>query len=177
MNSRRIVFIELVVLLFAGVGSWLLLNALKSGRSSRPPASTAPVIAPAPARREVTQIAFDLLGPQKTFLGGSGWGLGPLGHAEWFVAGASGALSAIDIAAEPNYLRTGPERPAGALDVFLSADSNGFPGVVLDQFLLDAIPPSDPGITNPCVLESFARPALQAGAKYWVWARCPGPGS
>src|SRR5262245_38740837 len=131
MNSRRIVFIALVVILFAGLGSWLLLNVLKSGRS--PTSSSTPttsVVAPAPASREVTQIAFDLLGPQKTFLGGSGWGLGPLGHAEWFVAGASGALSAIDIAAEPNYLRKGPERPAGALDVFLSADSNGFPGVV-----------------------------------------------
>ena len=93
------------------------------------------------------------------------------------MAGASGQLSTIHIAAEPNYVRKGRERTAGPLDIFLSGDSNGYPGVVLEEFHLEAIKPSAPAITNAYVLESFTRPALQAGVKYWLWAKCPGPGS
>lgn len=185
----RTLLIAITVILLTCIAGFMLLRLINPAVLSSAPsrnsvartgnelgtkASPAPLSGPSTI---ATHIAFDSLGSNKTFLGGSGWSLGNLAHAEWFIATASGRLSSIDLAAEPNYVRKGRERTAGHLDIFLSADTNGVPGAILEDFYLEPIKPSAPQMTNPFVLRSTTGPELRAGVKYWIWAQCPGPGS
>lgn len=183
----RTLLIAITVILLACIAGFMLLRLIAPAVLSSAPSSNSvartgtdlvkrPPAAPLSVQ-SATQIAFDSLGSNKTFLGGGGWSLGNLAHAEWFIASASGRLSAIEIAAEPNYVRQGRERTAGHLDIYLSMDTNGIPGAILEDFYLEPIKPSAPPMTDPFVVHSATRPELRAGAKYWVWAQCPGPGS
>jgi hypothetical protein len=125
----------------------------------------------------VTTTVFSLFGPAKTYMGGSGWSVGIHAHAEWFVPTASGRLSTIEVAIEPSYVRAGREMTARNAEAFLAEDKDGFPGKILESFSLFADSPKVPAPTNALVLESVEQPVLQAGTKYWLFARCPGPGS
>ena len=122
-------------------------------------------------------VVFSTFGPAKTFLGGSGWGVGLNAHAEFFIPTNSGRLSAIEMALEPNYVRKGREKNAADAEVFVAPDQNGFPGTPLEEFSIVADSPKSPAPTNALRYVSVARPLLEAGKKYWLGARCTGGGS
>jgi hypothetical protein len=124
---------------------------------------------------EAAGTAFSSFGPTNSYIDVSGWSAGTNAHAEWFVAGVSGSLAAIEIALEPNYVRKGREGTAGNATVRIALDTNGFPGAVLEQFSIVADTPSSPPPLLPLVLRSGVRPRLEAGAKYWLCAGCAGP--
>jgi hypothetical protein len=142
-------------------------------QSSNTPAK---VIELPPASVVVTNTVFTTFGPTKSYRP-VGWSVGTRGHAEWFIPRTSGRLHSIEIAVEPNYVRRGREKTAANAEVFMAEDKDGFPGKILEGFSISADPPTVPAPTSALVLESAAQPALQAGSKYWVLARCPGPGT
>jgi hypothetical protein len=181
MSQRRIWKWVLLVVLLAPIVpiSYFALRRTPPRVSVTRPAAESPrAITSRPVSSlSVTTTVFSLFGPAKTYLGGSGWSVGTLAHAEWFVPTASGRLSTIEIALEPNYVRAGREMTARNAEVFLAEDKNGYPGKILESFSMFAESSKAPASTNAVVLESVEQPALQAGTKYWLFARCPGPGS
>jgi len=143
--------------------------------SARTPAATPP-----PARQdwkpEPTSAIFDTFGPMKASVPGPGWAAGSSTHGEWFVFGDSGRLNTIEIAIEPSYAEGGRETMAGDATVFLARDANGRPGKVVERFQVPAWSSTAPAPAGPVTLKSSARPVLRAGQKYWLCARCGGPG-
>ncbi len=81
-------------------------------------------------------------------------------QAEWFAPSVSGRLSAIELPIAVNH--------SGTLNFFIAEDHYGFPGAKLEQFTnVLAQPQGGAELHQPIVLQSVAKPHLQAGRKYW----------
>lgn len=93
------------------------------------------------------------------------WAVGREAHAEWFVPTASGYLSEIQVAIEPD---AGNKHPRKAT-IFITTDNGGFPGSTVESF---DIPGGE--VFELLTIKSFKEPILQAGAKYWLGARSQG---
>jgi hypothetical protein len=113
------------------------------------------------------RIAYDSFGPRYTF-GSNCWAAGGNAHADWFVPALAGRLSAIELAIEP------PAKQAGNATVSLASDNNGFPGAMLESFVVTPRMWSGASNSAPVVVNSVAQPALAAGVKYWLGVRSRG---
>jgi len=109
-------------------------------------------------------VAFDAFGPSHTF-GTNSWGVGGKAHADWFVPSRSGHLSAIELAIEPQ------DRNSVDAIVTLASDHNGFPGAIIESFLVTPQMVTAATNTAPVVLNSVQQPVLEAGKKYWLGVR------
>ncbi len=83
------------------------------------------------------------------------------GQAEWFSPNINGRLKTIEAAIRCD------RRNGGPLDFSITEDGNGIPGKVLEHF---SVLPSAVGKGSILVLNSTAKPKLQAGQKYWLCA-------
>jgi len=117
-----------------------------------------------PASATTSTVVFNSFGPGNTYNASVVWGItgaatssGYRGQAEFFVPSGSGALSSITL---PTYRQSG----SGRSDFFIAED-NGFgtPGDILESFLNTAN--NNNGLL---MLNSVAKPQLQAGMKYWL---------
>jgi hypothetical protein len=135
------------------------------------PGPTPELARPAP-QPELPAPVFSSFGPANSYMPAPGWAAGTCAHGESFVLSRSGALSAIEIAIEPDGMPEGYESKAGDATVFLAQDQSGCPGPVLERFRVKAVAMAHS--KNPAVLESIARPFLQAGVTYWLCAGSSG---
>ena len=112
-------------------------------------------------------IAFDSFGPAHT-CGSNSWAVAGKAHADWFIPAQSGRLSAIEVAIEP------PTRPAGNATVFLASNRNGFPGAIVESFVVTPQMVNATSNPAPVVINSVSQPVLEAARKYWLCVRGQG---
>lgn len=151
--------------LACGVGYWFLRRA-HSVPPAPQPAQTPESAAPRPAQPQpaVTDVAFSSFGSHSDYET-NGWLVEADGHADWFVSRSTGRLKAIELKIEP------ASQPTKKLAVSIFEDRGGVPGRSLEMLSV-----ARQGSTNSAgwlVLDSRKQPALETGAKYWVWARSP----
>jgi hypothetical protein len=109
-------------------------------------------------------LAFSSFGPSNTY-GSNTWAAGTEAHADWFVSTASGPLTAIQLAIEPNRHARDP----GNATVSIAQDERGFPGATLETF---SVPAGE--VVEPVILQSVTEPVLKAGVKYWMCVKSTG---
>ena len=63
--------------------------------------------------------------------------------------------------------------PDNVLEIWLTTDAGGVPGVILESFTLSNQLTAYPGVDPPVVITSVLEPILVAGQSYWVVARIP----
>lgn len=171
MNNRiiKIILSAGTFVLISGVLCFFFFSGLNRPASMPNPK---PAAEPVPKAESPTPVS-NSFGPANSYMPGPGWAAGSCAHGESFVPARSGSLSAIQIAIEPDGMPKGYESKAGEATVFLAQDKSGCPGLVLERFHVKAIA-STLHSGSPAVLESIARPFLQAGVTYWLCAKSTG---
>jgi hypothetical protein len=165
----KIILPAATFVLISGILCFFLFRGLNS---PAPISNPKPATAPVPKAESPSPVSSSF-GPANSYVPGPGWAVGTCAHGEAFVAARSGALSMIEIAIEPDGMPKGYESKAGDATVFLAQDESGRPGPVLEQFQVKAVA-STMHSGSPAVLESIARPFLQAGVTYWLCAESAG---